>query len=62
MQFSYYLKFVPDYVRFATECELHKHKVIKKQKNEYKFYECHTCGVVYDESGVHILWGTTKVE
>ena len=51
-----------DYVNNAAECESRKHKVVAKQKNGYKYYECHDCGVVYHEAGVEILWGSNAKE
>lgn len=46
----------------ADACERQGHKVFLKMKDGYKWYECHDCGVVYHESGVEILWGTTKLD
>lgn len=62
LQFGDEARFVQDYVIYATECQLKKHKVISKQKDGYKFYECHNCGVVYHEAGVDILWGVNTKE
>ena len=62
IQFKDEAKSVPDYVIYATECELHKHNILCKEKNGYKYYECHTCGVVYHESGIDILWELNSKE